>query len=240
MRPLELIAAVSVAVLLWSCSTQPHNEVLPASPIIASTIEFENTALKGLVAKPQLAGWWKEKLKIGSDEPDAYEFLTINTNGQDKRIRVETCSQYTNAIHQGAFALTTFDMTMESWFQRAVGALRFMEQAKSSSQQLPDDFLTRLPVSLLGWHGSDEEARINADTRTGTTLKDYARLSRVKHLKLKQHHLSFQNEGQDFSIEELARGDSDGDGFEDALVFVTWHYREGSGFGYELIALSPR
>jgi len=83
-------------------------------------------------------------------------------------------------------------------------------------------------------HGSDEEAQITKDTRKGITLKDYARSGKVKNLKRDNHQVSFQTKGQDFWVEELARGDADGDGFEDALLFVTWHYREGSGRGYAL------
>ena len=112
--------------------------------------------------------------------------------------------------------------------------MQFIEKTKTSTNPLRDNFLTQFPVSLLGWHGSDEEAQIEKDSRKGITLKDYSRSGKAKHLKRERHQISFQTEGQDFWIEELARGDFDGDGFEDALVFVTWHYQEGSGRGYAL------
>ena len=223
----------TAAVVLTGC-LQTRTGTSPSNPSITATIDFTTTTLSGPVSKDQLASCWTTKLKIGSSENDAYEFLTLSTNGQDKRIRVETCQQYTNAIHQGAFAFTTFDMTMQGWFQRAAGTLQFIESATPSTHPLPDSFLSHLPVSLLGWHGSDAEAQIKQDTRKGITLKDYARSGKVKNLKRERHQIRFQTEGQDFGIEELARGDVDGDGFEDALVFVTWHYREGSGRGYEL------
>ena len=200
---------------------------------VTSSIDFITDTLSGPVSKDQLTNWWNKKLKIGSEDPDAYEFL-ITTNGQDKRIRVETCRQYTNAIQQGAYSLTTADMAMECWFIRAAGTLKFMGTAQASTHPLPDNFLAQLPVSLLGWVGSDEEAKINADTSKGITLKDYARSGKVTKFKPGNHGLQIQTEGKDFAVEELARGDWDGDGTEEALVSVTWHYREGSGFGYEL------
>ena len=91
-----------------------------------------------------------------------------------------------------------------------------------------------MPVSLIDWHSSDEEAQIIEDTRKGMTLQDYSRSGKVKNLKRERHQVSFQTEGQDFWIEELARGDVDGDEFEDALIFVTGHYQGGSGRGYFL------
>ena len=116
--------------------------------------------------------------------------------------------------------------------------MKFIGAAQPSTHPLPDNFLTQLPVSLLGWVGSDEEARINQDTIKGMTLKDYARSGKVTKFKPGKHGLQFQTEGKDFAVEELARGDWDGDGTEDALVSVTWHYREGSGFGYELYVVT--
>ena len=137
-----------------SCSSisEPSRRAIPQ---VTSSIDFTTTTLTGPVSKATLATWWNTKLKIGSEDPDAYEFLTT-TNGQDKRLRVETCQQYTNAIQQGAYSFTTADMAMECWFIRAAGTLKFIESAQPSTHPLPDNFLSRLPVSLLGWVGSDE------------------------------------------------------------------------------------
>ena len=192
--------------------------------------------LSGAVPKSQLADWWTEKLKFGTDA-EAYEFLT-STNEQNKRIRIETCQQYTNAIGQGAYAPTTADMVSEVWFVRAVAILTFMEEAQPSRRPLPDDFLSRLPVSLVGWSGSDEEERINKDTSTGLTLRHYARLRKLTNWKQAGQVLRFQTKAKSFAVEQLAHGDWDRDGFEDALIFVTWRYRGGSGFGYESYAVT--
>ena len=228
----SLVAVVVASTFIVGCSTPPQNTA--SEPRVVASIEFASSTLIGPVTQNQLTNWWQQKLKIGSDEADAYEFLTLSSNGQDKRIRVETCADYTNALNQGAVALDTSGMTMQGWFQRAAGTMKFIGQAHPSTHPLPAYFLARLPVSLIGWHGSDEEAQIVEDTRNGITLKDYARSGKVKNLKLERHQVSFQTEGRDFWIEELARGDVDGDGFEDTWIFVTWHYQEGSGRGYEL------
>ena len=234
-----IVWLISLFTFLSGCAGIHQTAMYSTSvPRVLCRIQFTTAHLAGPVSKDQLATWWTTKLKIGSADTDAYEFLTLSTNGQNQRLRVETCQQYTNAIHQGAVALTSADMAMDSWFRRAAGTLQFIEKAQPSSHSLPDNFLSLLPVSLLGWHGSDEEAQIKQDTRKGITLKDYARSGKVRKLKHQGHDISFQTEGQDFWIEELARGDVDGDGFEDALILVTWHYREGSGFGYELCVVT--
>ena len=229
-----LLLAALACLFTFGCSTTPHDR---RSPSITSSIAFATSNLTGPVSKAQLATWWNAKLKIGSGDPDAYEFLT-STNGQVQRLRVETCQQYTNAIQQGAYSLTTADMATEVWFKRAAGTLKFMATAQTSTQPLPDAFLSQLPVSLVGWNGSDEEAQINQDTIKGITLQDYARSGRVKKFKPGNHTLHFQTDARDFALEELARGDWNGDGTEDALISVTWHYKGGSGFGYALYAVT--
>jgi hypothetical protein len=205
---------------------------------VVGRIEFSSATLTGPIPRHQATNWWTAKLKIGSKDPDAYEFLTLSTNAQQTKLRVETCAEYTNAINQGAYAFTTPDMAMESWFIRAAGTLSFMESAKPSTHPLSHDFLTRLPVSVLGWSGSDEETQINADARKGMTLNEYAKAGKLNSFKHAAHMLTFGTASKDYSIEELARGDVDEDGLEDALLFVTWHYREGSGRAYELQVFS--
>ena len=107
-----VLCLIAAAFALAGCLQTRTGPTL-ISPSITASIDFTTSTLTGPVSKDQLATWWTTKLKLGSADNDAYEFL-ITTNGQDKRLRVETCQQYTNAIKQGAFAFTTFDMTMDN------------------------------------------------------------------------------------------------------------------------------
>lgn len=226
-----LLCVASGLVLFFGCAT--HTTKVPSStaPTVVASIEFMEGNLSGPVGKSQLGDWWTEKLKVGPNA-EAYEFLS-STNGQN-RINIETCQQYTNAIGQGAYAPTTADMVSELGFARAAAMLTFMEKAQPSRLPLPDDFLPRLPGSLIGWSGAEEEERISKDSHQGLTLLQYARLRKLTKWKQTSHVLTFQTEAKSFVVEEMARGDSDGNGTEDALISVTWRYKEGSGFGYEL------
>ena len=220
-----------LAMFLFSLA--PFTHAASIAPCIIEAVEFKNGKLVGAVPRASLSGWWNAKLKLGSDDPDAYEFLTIEKNGENQKIRVETCQQYTNAIGQGAIAFTTADMVMEGYFASAVSTLQFMGKALPSTNALPDNFLSQLPLSLLSWNGSDERVQIEADTRSGKTLKDYVRMGKVTGFKSKLHGLTFAANGRDFTVSEQARGDWNGDGAEDALIQVAWHYQGGSGFGVE-------
>lgn len=43
--------------------------------------------------------------------------------------------------------------------------------------------------------------------------------------------LQFESASKNYHLTELARADFNRDGFEDSLVAVSWHYREGTGLG---------
>lgn len=45
--------------------------------------------------------------------------------------------------------------------------------------------------------------------------------------------LQFESSNKSYHLTELARGDFNGDGFEDSLVERSWDYREGTGLGDE-------
>lgn len=197
--------------------------------------EYEPSVITvGIVrAEHNPANLWSFKLHIGSSDPAACEFLTISTNGQQQRIRVETCEEYTNAIAHGAYAFTTADMALDAWFRRAVATLTFLESAQSPATSVPFDYLQALPVSVLGWNDSDQEAQLAGDAGKGMTIMDYSVSGRLKNFKVKGNTITFNDDVRHYTVEELARGDYDGDGVEDALMSVSWQYSEGSGRGNE-------
>ena len=47
--------------------------------------------------------------------------------------------------------------------------------------------------------------------------------------------LQFESLDKTYHLTELARGDFNGDGFEETLVAVSWHYREGTGHSTLLV-----
>ena len=86
-----------------------------------------------------------------------------------------------------------------------------------------------LPVSILS--GDMERSRDEAlkeDGVKGKTLKDYTKRGALFHLrkfKIEGNTLTFYDADNeyDYMIKELARGDVNGDGCEDALVLIYCH-----------------
>ena len=118
-----------------------------------------------------------------------------------------------------------------------------MEKAKTSTNSfLGQNFLKDLPVTILesGFGAvegdfSDKYGKIlKADTALGKTIQDYATASApllLKNLKQIGNTLTFFDSTIeiDYCIKELARGDFNGDGVEDALVSIGWHTQGSMG-----------
>jgi hypothetical protein len=89
-----------------------------------------------------------------------------------------------------------------------------------------------LSVSFLDWVGSEQRASLESDTAKGMCLRDYLNKGKIKSLKKLKNGISFEDDGNKMFISELARGDYDGDDYEDALIYCANYYIGGSGRYY--------
>jgi regulatory protein YycI of two-component signal transduction system YycFG len=131
---------------------------------------------------------------------------------------------------------------MQSWFAQTAKTLDSMAKAQPSIHSLFDtkDFIF-LPVSILNWNEIDQKKQLDDDAAKGMTLKDCT-TSYCKHhihsLKFKDSTMTFSDDGCDYVVSELARGDFDHDGYEDALIMTATYYQSGSGRDYRFYIVS--
>jgi hypothetical protein len=177
------------------------------------------------------------KVYIGMEQPDSSDYDIFVMDDNTNRIHVETVQQYRQIKTTKAYGPTTVAMVMQDWFEQVDHVLEFMHKAKASHHSfLGPDFLKDLPVTILesGFGAvegdvADKYGKIlEADTKVGKTIQGYTSPSAplpLKKLKRTGHNLTFfdQTIEIDYYIKELARGDVNGDGVEDALVSISWH-----------------
>lgn len=228
--------------LLSSCTNPEHRENSISVRLLAP-LKFARFTVRTNLNSAAVATLMREKVKIGSDDPDAYEFLVLPSSPSTtppndplsflttgERIHVETVEQYLAALKRGAGSLTTFDITMDGWFRPTAATLKFLSQAKESRHSLlPVKLLEQLPVNIVGYPDSDQERELDEAAAKGITLRDYRRIGKFHRFKATSTSLQFNTEIKSYHLTELARGDFNGDGFEDSLVEVSWRYLEGTG-----------
>jgi len=204
------------------------------APHLTEPLKFNDFTISDL--RPEgVSNLLSAKVYIGVEQPDSsdYDIFVDDTN----TIHVETVQQYRKIKNTKAYAPTTVDMVMQDWFEQADDVLEFMQKAKTSDHSfLGPDFLKDLPVSILesGFVAvegdfADKYGKIlEADTKAGKTIQDYTSASAplpLKNLKQTGNTLTFFDRTIeiDYFVKELARGDVNGDGTEDALVSIGWH-----------------
>ena len=209
------------------------------APKLIEPLRFANFTVSQINSKDGITNLLNQKVYVGTEDPNAYLFLSKN---ETNFIWAETVNEFRRAIKDGFAAKTTADLTAESWLLQDDQVLSFMERAKPSHYSLFSvaDY-KYLPISLLNWTEGEERERLMEATLNGITLNDcttsYAK-HRIHSLKIKDNGMTFSDDGCDYAVQELARGDWDCDGYEDALVFVSTYYLGGSGRFYEAYVVS--
>jgi hypothetical protein len=220
------------------CEQEPRDLTptrVPAAPALLAPIAFTGFSVVGPVTPAGARQLMQATCKLGSDDPDAYQFLSLTAGTNQIRLRTRSIAEYLAARRKGAIPETTFDMAMDSFFDRASAALLFLRQAVPAKKDLLNNSpLANLPVSFLDWTGDNERIALQHDTALGMTLADYRHLKRI--FSWRQPGAlwaAFSQSGLDYSIETVAGGDFNHDGFQDRLLFEFVHYHDGSGFHYQ-------
>jgi len=217
------------ALLVSACASETVQRAI-IKPRIVQPFEFDGLTVSSFDQVPDIDSLFDQKISMGGQ--DGYEFLRLDFEDNNSYVRVETAGQYLEMRRKGAAPYTTYDISMDSWFKRILPPLVFSKHSSASKRSLLGDDLMDLSVSFLPWFGSEERIRLESDTAKGFSLADYLKNGRIKSVKKSENSISFETSGMRHSIEELVRGDYDGDGYEDSIVKHNEHYIEGTGRSY--------
>ena len=204
---------------------------------------------------------WESNLAVAADT------LTL-TDPNNSHVMVRTVAEYDQIIAKGYFAKTGADIRHEAQFAVASAVLKVVEKAKpvqSSFVAKPYrgiHSLDLLPIDLLPSHESDDAAEHQRRTATGTTLAQLVKEGIVlaemdktqsppkitfhwpgkiftKQALIKEYGAEQAAElGSVLTVIELARGDFNGDGIEDILVYAIYRFTEGSFVAFDLYLLT--
>jgi hypothetical protein len=242
---MAIVGYVTVISLLAACaSPKIRSEAAARPPRLLTPLEFSRFTVRTNLTKAVAATLMREKVKVGSEDDDAYLFLALPASpsadnnqppglpAMGQRLRVETVEQYIEALKRGAGPFTTFDIARDTWFRPTTATLLFLNQADESRhsllpKELPMKLLYSLPVRFLGYGGSDQEADL--------TLRNKPHSEKLWIFNADQTSVQFEFNGKRYCLSETARGDFNHDGFEDSLVVILWHYLDGSGGGFQFL-----
>lgn len=156
--------------------------------------------------------------------------LTHDTLGKKN---VQTCREYDQAISEGYYPYTTFDIKGAALFKHRSGLLRVLEKAAPPERSFIDSprvgitDLHLLPYRLFPNISPD----LTEEQLSGTYQDKLSEGSMVVK-DVRQHSITVQSNYMGQRIIEVARADVNGDGLEDILLFEYAWATEGTlGFG---------
>lgn len=233
-----LISGLLVLILVGcktATNTEGSNQTDDSNiaPRLMQPLAFADFTVSDIHSPQCASNLMSQKIMIGGDN-----YCILGTNFDGDRICVETVNEYRAGIKAGYGPYLHYELAMATWFDQAAATLSFMIRAQPSKRSyLGKQFLDQLPVSVLHWfedEGNGEHGLTN-DAAKGLTLKDYTAFNarrHIQHLKIAGNKMTFsgKDDGCDYTVSEFARGDFDGDGYEDALVEIFISYQGGNGF----------
>jgi len=158
------------------------------------------------------------------------------TDGTGDKITVRTCKEYKAAKAKGYFSLTTYDMKIESLFNRTCGIVNALARAMPANRSYIEAprvgivDLNLMPVTVLSAMSCDTIDVINEAYAKGITVQDWIDEGKVQVKAVSRYAIHLKHSmGQ--IIWELMRSDFTGDGVEDILTY-SYSYAIGGSFGY--------
>lgn len=231
LRPSFLLA------ISFFCGILQASEEDDLLPRLLIPLRFKDFSVVGPVTAVGAERLRHEKLHAGGQ--NGFEFLRHPKTGE--YVRTQTVDEYEQAQLIGARTYTTYDDSMQSWFQEASAALRFLKRARPANVNPFEVFdYRRLPVGWLTWYGSEEKSRLEADEIAGLTLADYVRSGLIQNLQKSESVVSFTYGPKRYRVQAIATGDHDHDRETDLLISIACHHLEGAGRSYNLYLVRMR
>lgn len=147
---------------------------------------------------------------------------------------ISTCRQFTELWKRGAYFGDPWDNLEGRPFVSICGLLVGIKEASEAKTNYVKDKsildLRLVPVSILPSYTDHERKALELDSNSGRTIEDYFKMGRAIRggKSLGKVNLAFGEElpehGWNIGMQEMARADFDGDGYEDIFV----HYRASS------------
>ncbi|MFP5444329.1 MAG: hypothetical protein ACLGIY_12185 [Betaproteobacteria bacterium] len=194
-------------------------------------MQFAGLAEVRFIAKTEIEALRDRPIRLG--ENDHIDGVTL-TSATDETRQVRTCREYDDAIKDGYFAYTNFDIKMSTWFEHQCGLLKSLQASTTPTQSFVSQprvsiiDLDLLPFSLfpcIGESGedADPDATYQSKVDDGTLV--------IKRIRQNMFRIE-QPEGMGQQLIEVARADFTGDGIEDILLFEYCYATHGTlGFG---------
>lgn len=118
--PLSIIFALLVLGYI-PLKSEEVSSLKTIKPRLVQPLEFDGLKVSSFDQVSDINSLFNKKISMGGQ--DGYEFLRLDLDDDKSYVRVETAGQYLEMRRKGAGPYTTYDITMDGWFEKIVPAL---------------------------------------------------------------------------------------------------------------------
>ena len=223
-----LIAATAIG-LFTRGSTAERSICLSAS------LQFADGDVSGCITQAEAKHLLDRTLALGENRDKDGVALTHPKDMRQHR-QVTTCRLYDELTSGGWYALTTYDMSMESFFNKECALINALAKGSPARQSFINE--PRVGISDLDVVSAVVLKGFVPTGAGDATIGTLVRAGAVKVEEQGPRDLRLSGNGFTAEFEEMARGDFNGDGTEDIFVFSAIHAQGGTLRGYETRILS--
>jgi len=210
---------------------EEHREQPEAIFRLLEKIEFADPGYVSEIAKDEIESL-RDRPVFGAEVFGGADGLTLTHDSLGKK-SVLTCREYDQAIGEGYYPYTTFDIKGAALFEHRSGLLRVLEKAAPPERSFLDSprvgitDLHLLPYRLFPHISPD----LTEEQLSGT-YQDKLSEGSIVVRDVRQNSITLESNYMGQRIIEVARADFNGDGLEDILLFeYAWATKGTLGFG---------
>jgi hypothetical protein len=208
------LSAEEVARILEDYSNEPE-QIFE----LIQSMQFADSTEIRFIAKAEIDALRDRPVRLGTNAH--LDGVTL-TNAAKETRQVRTCREYDEAICQGYFAYSNFDIKMSTWFEHQCGLLKSLKAAATPKQSFVSAprvgvlDLELLPFSLFPYVGETQEPGATAAATYQSKVDDGTLVIK----RIRQNMLRIEEpEGMGQQLIEVARADFSGGGIEEILLF---------------------
>jgi hypothetical protein len=200
---------------------------------VLSTFPFVDSELKGFLSSTDIDSLYDRPIL-----PRRYGLETLHmgrkTSESEERIEVKTCHEWAEAVSDGYYALTTYDIKEETYFKRVYALVAALAKAKVpkhsfiSEQRVSIANFDLLPVTLLPALSGDDVEELQRFKSEGVHILELIKQGRVKIVSSSPLSLTLHYNYMGLCLNEILRADLNDDGIEDLLLGIYSWALEGT------------